>query len=474
MKSALAAALFSSASPTLAQIPSALYDTFYPPNINSTTWITNASEGTYGGVYQSGTYYPDTTAAYGTYDYCFMPHPRAQEYELPGPVKNGSVKAELVYLNYMQRHQRRTAYNILPGGEDVTYYCDNVEPFLYYGPGPDSPDQQQPMRVFAQTYTDPMNPFDGTYATGSCQYPQLTIGGLLDGYQHGKDLWGVYGEKLGFLPRWGPDSSTYFRSSESPLTQGSAGGVLRGIWPSYTLPVPLHQQATAIDTVNEGFSCNLRNTILSDLESTPEWNAHIEATAPLRAALSGYTQNENAWTSTFDHLSDNFQARRCNGYPLPCPVNASEGSACVTQAQADEVWRASDWEWNYWWRNNPNASVYIQTVEGLFIGEIISGFRAVQNGSSAIKYRHDFIHDGDIGPIAGALGISALRWPAMGSNIAFEIWKEMGSEHLYARVLYSGQPMKTIRGMLDWLPLDELIDILAPYVPDDIIALCNS
>lgn len=50
----------------------------------------------------------------------------------------------------------------------------------------------------------------------------------------------------------------------------------------------------------------------------------------------------------------------------------------------------------------------------------------------------------------------------------------MGSEHLYARVLYSGQPMKTIRGMLDWLPLDELIDILAPYVPDDIIALCNS
>lgn len=34
--------------------------------------------------------------------------------------------------------------------------------------------------------------------------------------------------------------------------------------------------------------------------------------------------------------------------------------------------------------------------------------------------------------------------------------------------------MKTIRGLLDWLPLDALIDILTPYVPDDIIALCNS
>lgn len=52
--------------------------------------------------------------------------------------------------------------------------------------------------------------------------------------------------------------------------------------------------------------------------------------------------------------------------------------------------------------------------------------------------------------------------------------KEEGSGHLYARVLYSGQPMKTIRGLLDWLPLDALIDILTPYVPDDIIALCNS
>ncbi len=46
-----------------------------------------------------------------------MPHPLAQEYEKPAPVANGSVKAELVYLQYLQRHQRRTPYNILPTGE---------------------------------------------------------------------------------------------------------------------------------------------------------------------------------------------------------------------------------------------------------------------------------------------------------------------------------------------------------------------
>ena len=134
---------------------------------------------------------------------------------------------------------------------------------------------------------------------GTCQYPQLTIGGLLDGYQHGKDLWSVYGEKLDFLPMQ-PDDSTWFRSSESPLTQQSAGGVLRGIWPNYDYPVPLHQQPTTIDTVNAGFSCNFRNTILSDIESTPAWKEHLAATAPLLAQLSSYTQDQSAWTSSFD------------------------------------------------------------------------------------------------------------------------------------------------------------------------------
>lgn len=37
---------------------------------------------------------------------------------------------------------------------------------------------------------------------------------------------------------------------------------------------------------------------------------------------------------------------------------------------------------------------------------------------------------GDIGPILGALGIKALRWPGMGSNIAFEVWLVLARAHL--------------------------------------------
>lgn len=92
-------------------------ETFYPPTLNDTAYISNASIGTYGGIYQAPTRGENTGNPYGSYDYCTMPHPRTEEYELPEPVKNGSVRASLVYLEYLQRHQRRTPYNILPGGE---------------------------------------------------------------------------------------------------------------------------------------------------------------------------------------------------------------------------------------------------------------------------------------------------------------------------------------------------------------------
>lgn len=277
----------------------------------------------------------------------------------------------------------------------------------------------QPFPVYVQTYQDPMNPFTPG-VNGTCQYPQITIGGVQDGYQHGENLWKVYGEKLGLIPDQ-PNHRVWFRSSESALTQGTAGAVLRGIWPKYNGALPLHQMVGSVDTVNEGYSCPAIVSTLSQLESTVEWNEHLSVTQELRSQLGAMLgAKSNSWQSTFDHFSDNFQARLCNGYELPCSV--SNSSECVTMEMAEEVFRAGDWEWNYYWRNNPYVVKYIQLVEGLFIGEVISRLQAVQKGTSMVDYTHIFIHDGDIGPILGSVGIKALRWPAMGSNIAFEVW----------------------------------------------------
>lgn len=92
-------------------------DTFYPPTLNDTAYIGNSSIGTYGGIYKAPTNGPTSGIPYGSYDYCSMPHPRSEEYEVPSALANGSAQGKLVYLEYLQRHQRRSPYNILPGGE---------------------------------------------------------------------------------------------------------------------------------------------------------------------------------------------------------------------------------------------------------------------------------------------------------------------------------------------------------------------
>lgn len=91
-------------------------DTFYPSGLNDTSYISNSALGTNGGIYSAPANRASQGSPFGVYDYCSMPHPRVNEYELPN-----DRHAKLVYLEYLQRHQRRTMYNLAPGGEVRVY-----------------------------------------------------------------------------------------------------------------------------------------------------------------------------------------------------------------------------------------------------------------------------------------------------------------------------------------------------------------
>ncbi|PKY06112.1 phosphoglycerate mutase-like protein [Aspergillus campestris IBT 28561] len=451
---------------------------FYPVALNHTTYITNRTQGTHGGIYSAPVHRASDPDENDRYNYCTMPHPRPETYVAPEPVANGSVAATLVYVEYMQRHQRRTPYNLLSELQDQEYTCDDVHPHIYAAPAPDN-NNPAPIPVYGQTYTDPTNPFLTDTIPGTCQYPQLTKGGILDGYRHGRDLRAVYGGNS-LLSETGPSSQVWLRASSSALTQGSAGAVLRGLWPDYNGGIALRRQTEGIDTVDSGFTCAARERMLEQMKAARVWREHLGVTMVLREELGemfdiSEEEEDGAWMNSFDHFADAFQARVCNGYGLPCRAKKEgekEGENCVTQEQAEEVFRAGDWEWNYWFRGSDLAKEYIQLVGGLFIGEIVRRLEGVVEGRPDWVYSHTFMHDGDLGPVLGALGIRALRWPGMGANVAVEVWRTDG-EGFYARVLYSGRTVETIHGTMEWMPLGELLEILGGFVPGDIVSMCE-
>lgn len=309
---------------------------------------------------------------------------------------------------------------------------------------------------------------------GTCQFPQLTYGGLEDAFQHGQDLWKLYGEELKLLPNYPDPSRVFHRASSSTLTENTAGGVIRGMWPLYILPVPLYQQGTGVDTISEGYSCPIIGTLQSQYESASVWQQHFQVMAPVVDSLDSITVGDaSAWHASFDHYNDNFQSHTCNGYSLPFSVSNSD--TCVSQQQADQVFNAGDFEWNYYWVAQENTTDYITGTEGLFIGEISQHLTQVSLGKSSLKFSHIFAHDGDVGSVAGALGIELLRWPGMDSNIAFELWEETTgkTKEYFVRVLYCGAPIRSTKGDLNWMALDNFQNILGEYINPNMVEFCN-
>lgn len=403
----------------------------------------------------------------GSYQYCSMPHPAHGTYREPAPVANGSVHARLVGVYYVQRHQKRTTYHVFPNGESTRYECDDMRPYLYAGGGRGVP---APLPVYARTYYEGENPLMQTFTNSTCQFPQLTLGGYLDGVQHGQELRCVYGERYGVLPRVPSPEHVWLRSSSAALTQDTAGGVLRGLWPHHNGPLPLHQQAEDVDT-HGTFSCDRRDALKKKAESTSEWKAFMKATQPLQKRLvSMLRTNESDWNSDWDHYCDNFQARLCNGYPLPCAHD--DPHKCVTTAEARQTFAAGDWMYNYLWVRQKYAKELIRLTSGLLIRDTLRQLREIASGHSKRSYVHLFMHDGDIAPLAASLGIQTLRWPGMGSNIALELWNAGGSH--YVRVLYSGLPIRSTHGDLEWMELHKFAQMWSDYVPKDVVSECKS
>ncbi len=368
-----------------------------------------------------------------------------------------------------------------------SYHWDCGDQGLYYfgqsSPGPET------AQGFWQGYLSPVNPFVPQGWVGTCQFPQITSGGLTDSWQHGADLYAVYHDLLGFLRGRLDDwrSRVAYRVTQNVITSQVAGMVVSGMWATAD-PVPLVIEAANVDSLEPQYSCPAANNVFSSIKSSSAWNGHLDAAKSLYATLddiSGVSPSDGGFHASFDHYYDNLSARQCHAKPLPCKlVNGANSSTCVTQDLADAVYRMGNWEYNQIYRGDPQSLAAGVGSYGVWVAELAAHLRAAMAGQSRTIWYHNMAHDGSVSRLLAILQIDVMVWPGMGSEVVFELWKyskgarcrgQQGSSRkrdggFCVRVLFGGKVLKSSNpslGAMDMVAAETLLAYFDGLVGQD-------
>ncbi|CRK43257.1 hypothetical protein BN1723_005578 [Verticillium longisporum] len=384
---------------------------------------------------------------YGTYNWCNMPHVRKTEYVKP------SDDFELKYVELIHRHHKRTPYssNAFPV-ESYQWNCDE-QGLFYFGERLDG--SKTAAKTYWKVYISPVNPFVPAGWIGTCQFPQITAQGLDDSYVHGVDLFGVYHDLLGFLPSRNDPSwheKVQYRVTNNQITSQVAGLLIKGMYDT-TSPQGLSIQASGVDSLEPQYSCPAGSSLFSRIKSgsNPAWANHLRAAAPLYSALdtiSGVPASNAGFHNSFDPYYDNLSARQCHDKPLPCKLvnGRNDTSACISQTQADTVFRIGHWEYSQIYRDSPDSLAASTATYGVWAAELAGHLRAAVAGDAAAAnapiYRHNVAHDGSVSRLLSLLQIDHMVWPGMGAEVVFELYQKKKTKKQSGTA--SSQPAPTV------------------------------
>lgn len=194
----------------------------------------------------------------------------------------------------------------------------------------------------------------------------------------------------------------------------------------------------------------------------PNWTAHLEQSQSLFAKLdsiSGISSTDSEWHQWFDHYFDNLSARLCHAKPLPC--SADDSNLCITQAEADAVFRRGEYEYSFIYRDSSqslNASV---ASYGIWMAELAANVRNVISGADGFLYRHNIAHDGSLSHLLSILQVDIMVWPGMGSEVVFELYEK--DTAWFLRVLWRGRVLRSSNPSLGLMDLIN-VDVFLSYV----------
>ncbi|KAI0412362.1 histidine acid phosphatase [Xylaria grammica] len=474
---------------------------WYPPRNTSVNDLAAAlrGPGVYGFIFNSSRT-PDDE--YGVYNWCNMPHVRGREYV------RAAEEFELRYVEIIQRHHKRTPYasNAFPV-EPYRWDCDD-EGLFFYGAPFGGNGSRRPAPGFWTGFASPVNPFVPAGWVGTCQFPQLTAGGLDDAFVHGEDLYAVYHDLLGFLPsrrhqqQAGHDdwrSKVVYRVTQNVITSQVAGMLVGGTWGA-TGPTPFLVGAAGVDSLEPQYGCAAGAALFNQIRSPADapWQAHLDGAAAVYRALdaiSGVPPADAGFHASFDHYFDNLSARQCHAKPLPCQPGRPTAPPCVDQALADTVYRLGQWEYSRIYRDAPASLAASVATYGVWIAELAAHLRsaaAAGDGRAATPlYVHNVAHDGSVSRVLSILQIEIMVWPGMGSEVVFELYRRRRGQRRgrgprdpspsghYVRVLFGGRVLRSSNpslGAIDMLPVETLLAYFDGLVGRDarlVVGKCN-
>ncbi|KAK3068355.1 hypothetical protein LTR53_014154 [Teratosphaeriaceae sp. CCFEE 6253] len=383
---------------------------WHPPAKTQINDLSSVLDGT--GIY--GFVFNSSQAPLGTYNWCNMPHTNPATYP---KVNDSSYKLE--YVEVIHRHHKRTPYaaNTFPV-EGYAWDCSDEG--LFFGGKPLNPPGNGSASTYWQVYTSPANPLAPQGFNGTCQFPQITRGGLDDSHQHGVDLKAVYGDLLGLLPAHYDPAFVSYRVTNNVITSQVASMLIAGMYPGRAgRDTPLLIQPASIDSLEPAYPCAAASALSASYgtgSSSPAWLAHLNASATLYAALdriSGVDPNASAWHVSWDHYFDNLSARLCHAGPLPCSLlNTTD---CVTLSQAEEVFRLGEYEYSFLYRDSNQSLPASVASYGIWIAELAQNWRHAMDGGGAasasgdrVRYRHNVAHDGSLSRLLSILQVERM------------------------------------------------------------------
>ncbi len=498
---------------------------WYPPE---KSWINDLDQVVHGrgthAFFFNGSQLPEGVE-YGTYNWCNMPHVRREEYVVVPHEEFELVYVEVCVLNSflfllvpfsvnkdarynanstvrIHRHHKRTPYasNTFPK-ESYPWSCSDSGLFFYGQPL--DPHSNRSSSTYWSVQSNPINPFSHAGFNGSCQFPQITKQGLDDSWQHGKDLYGVYHDLLGFLPDDLDAEKVTYRVTNNIITSQVASMVVSGMY-APSDDIPLHVQPKDIDSLEPRYPCPKASALYASYgvgSKAANWTAHLTAAKSLFESLdavSNIPSHKKEWHESIDHYYDNLSARQCHGKPLPCHSSSDKRDECVTQEQADTVYRLGQYEYSFIHRDAPQSLSAAVGSYGVFLAELASNIRNAVERRGKVVYRHNVAHDGSVSRLLSLLQVEQMVWVGMGSEVVFEVYRGKGEKgtddersgdikgesgggrEMYIRILWCGQVLRSSSPTLrevDMLDLNVFLDYVDGLVGEragKVVDMCKT